>query len=389
VADPGARTIRWPSDRGGDGGDARAWRPKIPEQLAEHLDAVCDHVVKLARAGGVDGTAPWSLGEVGVFGSFPWDSYRAAAMSSASALETLGAGQIPIVGSRPMEWGSRRLQVREGLGVLLLLGMCWAAREDAIEGTVWPHVRDSQALGMFALGGLRPDVLFQQNGAGGLGAAPTALSKTLIRRAVVALGLRHALDCEGVHRWVLTLNLQFAIPVRAFRAGGLDWLRGVGRPQAIEYLLGEQALGGTSVASESLQKTWRCLREFVRGRRGLRETVEILKAHRWASGTDWEAMLGELQGARVLDDVPAVEIRPPLTRSDPLVSIGHDQADRWLVGLSVPPADSSAVPHDQLRLLVGGRCGRRAPRMRFIRGAASRVGLEVGGGRREGATNSR
>lgn len=276
-------------------------------------------------------------------------------MSSAGALETLGAGQIPIVGSRPMEWGSRRLQVREKLGVLLLLGMCWAAREDAIEGTVWPHVRDSQALGMFALGGLRPDVLFQQNGAGGLGAAPTALSKNLIRRAVVALGLRHALDCEGVHRWVLTLNLQFAIPVRAFRAGGLDWLRGVGRPQAIEYLLGEQALGGTSVASESLQRTWRCLREFVRGRRDLRETVEILKAHRWASGTDWETMLGELQVARVLDDVPAVEIRPPLSRSDPLVSIGHDQAVRWLVGLSVPPADSSAVPHDQLRLLVGGR----------------------------------
>ncbi len=290
-----------------------------------------------------------------MFGSFPWEDYRAAALASADAFRSLHWKQIPIVGGQPIVWGGRRLVVREKLGVLLLLGMCWAAREDAIEGTVWPHVRDSEALRWFGLGGLDSDILFQPNGMGGLGAAPTQLTKDLIEGAVRTLGLRHALDCRGVHRWVLTLNLQFGIPVRAFRAGGMDWLRGAGRPQAIEYLLGEQTLGDRSISSDSFQRTWRSLRTFVRGRRGFRETCDDLRAHRWASGTDWEEMLREVQSGRVAVEVPEDDTRPPLSRSDPCLLLGPDGRPSWLVGLSIPTEDSSALVHDRLRLLVAGR----------------------------------
>jgi len=326
----------------------------IPEDLASALDALTRHVLDLATSAGVSPESPWSLGEAGVFGSFPWLHYQAAARHSAEAIETLSRREVAAIGGNMIPWRKSHLRSSEKLGLLLLLGMCWAAREDSIEGTIWPHVRESDALKFFAAGGTNLDLLVQQIPARRLGAAPTELTKRLIKKAVTALNLRNALEVDGVHRWVLTLNLQFGIPCRAFRQGGADWLRGAGRPQSIEYLLGEKLLGGHDLSSRSFQQTWRELKAVFRGRHDPLFGSKALAELRWASGNDWKKMIDQAVAFNFGTEADTIEELPPLTRSDPHLRL-DPTGPRWLVGISIPEADSNSIADDILTVLADGR----------------------------------
>lgn len=327
----------------------------MSNSLAASLDAVVHHVLALAENAGVRPGTSWSLGEVGVYGNFPWDSYREAARQSNDALRRLASGDLPMVGGQPIPWGSQSLRSRAKLGTLFLLGATWAAREDQFEGTVWRHVRDSPAMASFIEGGLESTMLFQSDPGRPNRAVPTRLTRELIRSAVEGLGVRNALDCEDVHRWVLTLNLQFGIPVKGFVTAGSDWLRGAGRPQAVEYLLGEKPLNGRDLTSASFKRTWRSLREFMRGRQGQAATKSELEQNRWASGNDWFAEIRKAAIQVDFADGTNQHERVPLSRSNPHLTIDADGTAWWLVGLSIPDADSRSVSADELVLRVNGR----------------------------------
>ncbi len=334
----------------------QAEHPAMPESrnLAAPLDALVREVISLALSAGIEPGRPWSLGEAGVFGKFPTKNFQEAALNCAQVLEAVSRGGPPMFGGVPIKWGARELRGYEKLGLLLLLGMSSATREDSTEGTVWPHVRSSPIMELFRLGGLDMNVLIERPPDQPERAVPTDTTKKLIEHAVKALNLRNALDVERVHKWVLTLNLQFGIPVKAFRQRGAEWLRGAGRPQAVEYLLGEKLLGKIDASSTTFKQTWREIKAVFRGRHDPKTGAGRIAELQWACGSDWKKMLDEAAEFNFGLDAADVEELALLTRSDPHLHFDAT-GPRWLVGISIPEADSNGLADDVLAIVADGR----------------------------------
>ena len=164
-------------------------------------------------------------------------------------------------------WGSVLLSRVEGglfatyrqmFGALLICAGAEVCREDSREDSVWPAIRSilpkSHAL---------QRELFMSNG------QPTPLTKGVISDAARALNLRHAMDIEGTQQWFVTIKLQFGFTRRGAKNRLAEWLVGLGRPIAVEYLNGEPEF--PELSSSSFQSLWRVLRQY---RQDLIEEVE-------------------------------------------------------------------------------------------------------------------
>ena len=77
------------------------------------------------------------------------------------------------------------------------------------------------------------------------------------------------MDIEGTQQWFVTIKLQFGFTRRGAKNRLAEWLVGLGRPIAVEYLNGEPEF--PELSSSSFQSLWRVLRQY---RQDLIEEVE-------------------------------------------------------------------------------------------------------------------
>ena len=113
-------------------------------------------------------------------------------------------------------------------GSILICAAAEVCREESREDSVWPAIRrilaDSPEL---------QGELFLSNG------QPSSLTKDVITDAVRALNLRHAMDIEGTQQWFTTIKLQFGFTYRGAKNRLAEWLVNLGRPHAVQYLIGD------------------------------------------------------------------------------------------------------------------------------------------------------
>jgi len=121
------------------------------------------------------------------------------------------------------------------LGLLMLTFAAEAARREATEGTLWPHVRRDNS-GTRRFGWEVEWELFDRSG------QPTSAFKRAIESAVQAFGLRNVLQDLDSQRYYLTVFLQFGFTIRDARLRLGQWLTGATVQTATGHLL---AAGGS------------------------------------------------------------------------------------------------------------------------------------------------
>jgi len=108
---------------------------------------------------------------------------------------------------------------------------------------------------------------------------PCSLTKEVVAEAVHALNLRHAMDIEGTQQWFVTIKLQFGFTYRGAKNRLAEWLVGLGRPHAVQYLNGDSEF--SELASESFKSVWMVLTQYRRGVIGEREIRATLQRNPW------------------------------------------------------------------------------------------------------------
>jgi hypothetical protein len=116
------------------------------------------------------------------------------------------------------------------LGLLLLTFAAEAARRQATEGTLWPHVRRDDS-GTLRFGSDVDLELFDYSG------QPTSAYKNAIEAAAQTFGLRNLLEDLDSPRYYLTVFLQFGFTIRDARLRLGQWLTGAPVQAATHHLL--------------------------------------------------------------------------------------------------------------------------------------------------------
>lgn len=157
---------------------------------------------------------------------------------------------------------------RQMFGSILICAAAEVCREESREDSVWPAIRriltDVSEL---------QDKLFLSNG------QPTPLTKDVITDAVRSLNLRHAMDIEGTQQWFTTIKLQFGFTYRGAKNRLAEWLVNLGRPHAVQYLIGDSEF--PELKSKSFRAVWNALKQYRRGRITESEIRRSLEANPW------------------------------------------------------------------------------------------------------------
>ncbi len=157
---------------------------------------------------------------------------------------------------------------RQMFGSILICAAAEVCREESREDSVWPTIRRILADAPELQG-----ELFLSNG------QPSPLTKDVITDAVRALNLRHAMDIEGTQQWFTTIKLQFGFTYRGAKNRLAEWLVNLGRPHAVQYLIGDSDC--PELTSKSFQALWSALTQY---RRGLITESEIRRS---LEGNPW------------------------------------------------------------------------------------------------------
>jgi len=164
------------------------------------------------------------------------------------------------------------------LGLLLLCLWAENVRKSGTEGSVWPVARktisDSSPLNSY---------LFLSNG------QPTVEAKELIEKTVTVFNLRNVIDIEGTHEYFETIKLQFGFTYRGAKKRLAEWLVNLGRPHAVQYLLGE--MGISELASDSFSGMWNILTQYRRGLITDEECSSSLRRSSWIKDSWIEELL--------------------------------------------------------------------------------------------------
>ncbi len=157
---------------------------------------------------------------------------------------------------------------RQMFGSTLICAAAEVCRKESREDSVWPAIRK-----LFINCPELRDELFLSNG------QPSSLTKDVISDAVRALNLRHVMDIEGTQQWFTTIKLQFGFTYRGAKNRLAEWLVNLGRPHAVQYLIGDSDF--PELTSKSFQALWSALTQY---RRGLITESEILRS---LEGNPW------------------------------------------------------------------------------------------------------
>ena len=177
------------------------------------------------------------------------------------------------------------ISYRQMFGSILLCAGTEVCREESREDSVWPAIRSILPKSH----DLRNE-LFLPNG------QPSSLTKSIIIDATRDLNLRHAIDIEGTQQWFITIKLQFGFTFRGAKHRLAEWLVGIGRPHAIQYLNGDSDI--PELASISFQSLWRVLSQYRRDLVTETEVRETLKNNPWVK-INWINDLLEESKARI------------------------------------------------------------------------------------------
>ena len=212
---------------------------------------------------------------------------------------------------------------RQMIGALLICAGAEVCREESTEHSVWP-----------VIGSILPKShelryeLFLSNG------QPTSLTKGVIADAARALSLRHAMDIEGTQQWFITLKLQFGFTRRGAKNRLAEWLVHIGRPHAVQYLLGEDGVEEFSdIVSDSFKSLWNTLTQYRRGLIDDIEARDILCNNPWIKPCWLEELLKEAKSriATLGEGLPVIESREASGVSDEFCPISKIALD-WLDG---------------------------------------------------------
>jgi hypothetical protein len=199
----------------------------------------------LAAAGqlGLAATLPWSLAELAPSETdFQWLCDWAKTLTERTAYGWLTSEWVAARAA------GRRLSGPAVIGAPLLLLATEAARRDAGEHRLWPHVRRDAAR---ALRFPRADGQLFANG------QPTQPHKDALEAAARQLNLRHTFDEADGQNYYVTVALQFGFSGPGFRRRLPDWLvNRECRPLAVDRLLDGPGRCG------SFGRVWDLLRQF-------------------------------------------------------------------------------------------------------------------------------
>lgn len=325
------------------------------EEFERFLGGFCDDVVRRARQNGFDQSGKlWSLGEIGLIDTPPKDFLNALATLDA---EVVRAAERALLGVKSEEsWRGELLggaRVRRCLGLLLLLDIAVIAREEARDGTMWPHVIDAMEAQAWRRQGA-VNALFDRDPV----RAPNPLLKELISEAAEFFGLRNALELRDLKRWYQTIHLQHGFSVRQFEANCQDWMRSSGvRTATVDLLLGNTSVNGRTITSESFSRLWGYFRHFRRG--SLKRSVVEREAAccGWLSSGAVKVCLDQLEKVGVFDLEVDDAVGNVAGRSNPFLDWQQNQDPSWACRVHLP--DLLDLPDDEYTLFVEAKkCGR-------------------------------
>ncbi len=235
------------------------------------------------------------------------------------------------------------------LGLLLLTFAAEAARREATEGRLWPHVRRDNS-GTRRFGSGVDYELFDYSG------HPTDAFKQAIESAAQTFGLRNVLQDLDSQRYYLTVFLQFGFTIRDARLRLGQWLTGATAQTATGHLL---AAGGPLRAPGFV-----CMWETLKNSRAGNLPPETVALHLAESPWVLRDWVDELPG--IADRDAAGSGDAPVTAEGGFAAVLSEPELRW-----APPEP----PHFACRLknlatagLVASEydltaCGRRVARI--------------------------
>lgn len=177
--------------------------------------------------------------------------------------------------------GRFRIEGWYAIGLTFLLFCSEIAREDAIEGELWPKIKS-------ALGGPLRDALFGQM------ATPKVVIRDCTEDACRMLRLRHVFGRDGEQSWLRTVFLQFGFTRNGIR--NLDrWLATPDHvPVAVEDLLGSSR----GLMSDSFVSMWMTLQELRQQTITVDQAREKLNCNPWLRIDDQTQAFSATQSSR-------------------------------------------------------------------------------------------